>query len=464
MKAMSNLVFREAALRKNSIILLLLLVFFSSLVSGCGCNDEPSQKDEGLENLAELIVDFMISGDFSSVSAKFDEEMKSAVSEEELEEAWNALVSGAGPFKSKKGVRMEIAAGFDVAYITCRFGDSLFDIKLVFSENREISGLLFLPADSSIEYEAPSYADESSFTERDMMVINGEWKLPGTLTLPVGQGPFRAVVLVHGSGPNDRDETLGPNKPFKDIAWGLASDGIAVLRYEKRTKEYQSVLLSSDESITLEEETVSDAVAAVSVLAECPEIASDEIFVLGHSLGGMAIPRIAARCEDAAGFIIMAGPTRPFEDLLLDQYRYIFSLDGEISDQEQAQLELFEKQAETVKSPLLSSDTPSIDLPSGLSAEYWLYLRDYDQVSEAKNIKRPVLIMQGERDYQVTAEDFAGWQNGLSEMNNVSFILYNELNHLFIKGSGKSAPSEYEIAGNVAEEVIKDIANFILHN
>src|SRR5437868_1155092 len=76
--------------------------------------------------------------------------------------------------------------------------------------------------------------NRDTFDEREVTVGKGEWELPGTLGLPKGSGPFPAVVLVQGSGPQDRDETMGVNKPFQDIAWGLASNGIAVLRYDKR--------------------------------------------------------------------------------------------------------------------------------------------------------------------------------------------------------------------------------------
>jgi len=83
---------------------------------------------------------------------------------------------------------------------------------------------------------------------------------------PEGKGPFPAVVLVHGSGPQDRDETIGPNKPFRDLAWGLASQGIAVLRYDKRTKVHGAMMAGAVEQFTVKEETIDDALAAVALL------------------------------------------------------------------------------------------------------------------------------------------------------------------------------------------------------
>src|SRR5690606_33004513 len=143
-------------------------------------------------------------------------------------------------------------------------------------------------------YQAPSYADPARFSEREATVGSGTWALPGTLTLPKKEGKFPAVILVHGSGPNDRDETLGPNKPFRDLAHGLATRGIAVLRYDKRTLVHPKALASEvGAALTLREETIDDALAAAALLRTIPEVDASKIFVVGHSLGGTAIPRIA---------------------------------------------------------------------------------------------------------------------------------------------------------------------------
>ncbi len=84
--------------------------------------------------------------------------------------------------------------------------------------------------------EPPSYAHPERFQEQEVQIGHGKWVLPGTVSIPQSDGLFAAVLLVHGSGPHDLDETLPPNKPFRDLAWGLASQGIAVLRYEKHPK------------------------------------------------------------------------------------------------------------------------------------------------------------------------------------------------------------------------------------
>ena len=197
--------------------------------------------------------------------------MKAAAPASKLEELWGSLQKQVGAFQQQTGVHTDRMQGYDVVFVTCQFEQSLLDVKVVFDASGQIAGLFFLPALPSHTFEPPAYAKADSFQEQDVTVGSGEWALPGTLTLPVGEGPFPAVVLVHGSGPNDRDETIGPNKPFRDLAWGLASQGIAVLRYEKRTKQYPEKMAAIQDTLTVKEETVDDALAAVELLRQTAE-------------------------------------------------------------------------------------------------------------------------------------------------------------------------------------------------
>ena len=236
---------------------------------------------------------------------------------------------------------------------------------------------------------------------------------------------------------------------FRDLAQGLASRGIAVLRYEKRTKHHRLKMTLISGGLTVKEETIDDAVAAVNTLAEQPRIDADRIFVLGHSLGGNLLPRIGGASNKIAGFISFAGSVRPLEDLVLDQVNYLFSLDGTVTTEEQQKLDAIKKQVEKVKSPELSEEVLTSELPLGVSATYWLDLRGYNPAQSAKTLHKPFLILQGERDYQVTMVDFNLWKQALRSRDDVTLITYPRLNHLFMTGAGKSTPSEYLTPGNV---------------
>jgi dienelactone hydrolase len=280
--------------------------------------------------------------------------------------------------------------------------------------------------------------------------------------MPNGQGAFPAVVLIHGSGPNDRDETVGANKPFKDLAWSLASRGIAVLRYDKRTKVHADELAWLANGITVKEETTDDALAAVDLLRRTDDIDAERIFVLGHSLGGMLAPRMAQADRDIAGLIIMAGPTRPLEDLVVEQTQYIVSLSGDVSAQEQRQVEAIRQEVAAIKALKPSMDVSAQDQLLGAPPQYWLDLQGYNPAAAASVLPQPMLILQGERDYQVTLIDFQGWVDALSGRSDVLLKSYPDLNHLFISGAGQSTPEEYLTPDNVAAIVIDDVANWIL--
>lgn len=411
---------------------------------------------------AEEFVDLLAKGEFGKAVENFDSVMTKAMPEEKLKGVWQTVMQQSGAFKKQKGTRTETLPKFDVVYVICEFEKANLDIKVVFNREKQITGLWFAPAQK--EYTAPDYVKPRSFNEKEVVVGSGEWALPGILTLPTAKETFPAVVLVHGSGPNDRDESIGPNKPFRDLAWGLASRGIAVLRYEKRTKAHGRKLKDFKGNFTVKEETIDDSLAAVELLRGIEGIDARKIFVLGHSLGGMLIPRIGLLDPDIAGFIILAGATRSAEEAILEQTSYIIMLDGKITESEKVRLKEIRETVEKIRDLKESDAPPEKENLLGAPPEYWLDLRDYVPPVTAKRLKQPMLILQGGRDYQVTEKDFENWKKSLSSRPNVIFRLYPDLNHLFIAGKGKPSPSEYSRAGHVDRQVIDDIAAWIKNN
>jgi dienelactone hydrolase len=414
---------------------------------------------------AEALVDALAAGDMEAAVSDFDQTVAEALPADKLSELWDQLTTQVGAFQARLGIRTQTQEGYEIVYVVTAFERAALDVRVVFDDSGQIVGLSFEPSQGLPEkggYAPPDYANLDMIEEHEVTVGSGEWALPGTLTMPLEGEDLPAVVLVHGSGPHDRDESIGPNRPFRDLAWGLASQGVAVLCYEKRTKEHAAQVAAMVDNLTVYEETIEDALAAVALLRETPRIDPGRIFVLGHSLGGMVAPRIGGLDDDLAGLIILAGNTRPLEDMILDQVAYLATLQETISDEDQAAVEQLEAQVARVKDPNLSADTPAADLPLSIPARYWLDLRDYHPAEFAKGLAQPMLILQGGRDYQVTEVDFQSWQAALADRPDVTFKLYPDLNHLFVTGEGMSVPAEYEQPGNVAGAVVDDIAAWIL--
>ena len=398
---------------------------------------------------------------------------------EELDTAWalvpevKTALDAAGGMKA---VAMQFAAlgevkeiqpayknevqGYQVFNIPCVFSTMSVDIVLV-AQDGAVAG---------IQTSAFTGKQEESAVAADLVSIElnlpvpelGE--LPGVLTLPAGDGPFPAIVLVHGSGPNDMDETVMNVKPFRDLAEGLAAKGVAVYRYDKRTLVYGAEM-AGNHQITLMDETVDDAAAAVQLLAAQDKIDSARIFVLGHSLGGNAIPAIAGvlknQAVDGRGYIMMAASPRPQDELMREQIDFLYSLAPEITEKEQAEKDALFAELDKLKDLDSLGDD---DIISSAYAPYWKWLAAYDILQAAKEIDKPVLLLQGEEDYQVTMTDFGIWQEAIGEKENWTLISYPGLIHLFITGQKAEGPNAYMKTEKVDEKVISDIAEFIEKN
>jgi dienelactone hydrolase len=442
---------QEAVMVRNLFALVFLLAgLFAGSAVGVPA-DEGQESD--LQHKAQAFVDLLSKGAFAQATKNFDATMQRVLPVDKLEGTWTYQTGLAGVFQRQLGLRSEKRGKYTVVHVDCQFERYRQDVLVSFDAEGHIAGLFFVPG-----YQAPAYVRQSSLREQDVTIGNGEWQLRGTLTLPAGVGPFPAVVLVHGSGPQDRDESIGPNKPFRDLAEGLTTNGVAVLRYEKRTKAHGAKMVAA--GITIREETIDDALAAVALLRRTPGIDPKKIFVLGHSLGGTCAPRIGQLDPGIGGLILLAGSNRPFEEVLVEQFDYILSLGGMPEDKRKG-IEKQRQQAADMKSLKLTPETPAAQLPLGLTAGYLLSLRECDPKGIVAKIQQPVLVLQGERDYQVTMEDFRGWQQALQGRSNATYKTYANLNHCFMEGVGKARPEEYVKAGHVAQEVIVDIAAWI---
>lgn len=288
------------------------------------------------------------------------------------------------------------------------------------------------------------------------------------MTIPEGNGPFPAVIFVHGSGANDRDETMGNIKTFKDLANQLASLGIASIRYDKRTYVYgQKIADTADLNWTVKNETIDDAIFALELALQTDIIDSEKIYIAGHSMGGYLIPRIyeADSKKNIAGYISMAGSARSLEECTLEQIDYLLNFETDMTQEEkEAYKRQFTDAFAKINNLTKSDRGKKILLMGNTYPAYWLDLADYDPAGEIKKVDKPLLFLQGGHDYQVTKTDFNLWKEAVGKNENAKFILYPNLTHAFTYTEKMSKNTDYLIYAAVDTQVGKDIFEWIKNN
>ncbi|SJZ75480.1 alpha/beta hydrolase [Novilysobacter spongiicola] len=405
------------------------------------------------EETATRLLDQLDASDYRGAASGFSAEMAAALPVDQLKAVWESLPAQFGAATGRGESTIVEHGGMQVVLVPLHHERGELLAQVAVDAEGKVAGFMIKPAPPPAAAPPP---EDAGFSESDFSIGEGDDALPGTLAMPAGEGPFPGLVLVHGSGPHDRDETVGANRPFLDIARGLASQGIAVLRYDKRTSARPQDFADGD--FTIDEETTDDAVAAVAALRGADRVDPDRVFVLGHSQGGMLAPRIAARSGEVAGLVMLAAPARPLLDLLPEQNRYLLSADGSINAAEQDFLETLDEQIARVRSgePMEAKDTP-MGLPPG----YWRQFDAIDPVADAVQTELPMLLLQGGRDFQVVDADWQLWQRALGDRDDVTLRHYPSLNHLGIAGDGPGSLEEYQTPGHVDERLIGDIARWI---
>ncbi|WP_139367962.1 S-layer homology domain-containing protein [Priestia abyssalis] len=439
-------------------------------------NDLMVQAEEPANTIAPMNFEQVASTFMTAVSkenwegayALLNETLKKQVPAEMLPNIWQAKTAPFGKLGKQLSIKRKTNSIHTNVVMTYEGELSPVEITINFDKDGYIDDF-YLPFyyTPASQYKEPSYEKKENYVEKDVKIGEGDFALPGTLTLPKGEGPFPAVVLVHGSGPNDQDEALYSTKPFRDIAVGLANEGIAVLRYEKVTREHH-IKTAMNQKLSIEGETINDAIKAIERLNTVPEVNQDELYVLGHSQGGYALPRIlqADKSRQIAGGIVVAGPSGKFQDLMLWQQQQAVEraqkqgLPAEQVEALKANLAFWEQQIALINNPSYSKENIPKEFQIG-NGYWWYELRDYVPAQLAASQDVPLFIMQGEKDLQVPPSQLKNWEEALSERENVTYKLYPNLIHLLVDYEGEPNFSEYAIPANVPEGFIGDLANWI---
>ncbi len=315
------------------------------------------------------------------------------------------------------------------------------------------------------------YNEEVSFSNEDANI-----NLAGTFTAPSSNGTYPTVILISGSGPQNRDEELMGHKPFYVLADFLTKNGYAVLRYDDRGVGKSTGDFGSSTS----EDFASDVKAAIKYLINKKEVNSNKIGLVGHSEGGLIAPMVAATSSDVAFIISLAGPGLPGDEILLLQQKLIGKASGiqeeKLMENEKINREVFElikksnnKEVLKNKISILLNSIPDKDIPNGISKDEFInqqikqilnpwmqYFIKYDPRPALSKVKCPVLALNGEKDLQVPAQENI---NSIKDLlikagnKNVTTQILPGLNHLF-QECKTGSPDEYA----TIEQTISPIA------
>ncbi len=448
---------------KKIISILMCVILVLSFASCTTVDNEEITFDKtAMEQMAKDHANDLVSGNIGSVYGDFDDNLKSQINEDGLREAWEKVVDGMGEHIKNYSVTSQADEEHYIVIVVEEYEESGIRIDTAYDKYGKIAGIYF-------NYEAIEKGPikTEDFTE-NKVEVGSENPLDGLLTIPNNVENPPVVLLVQGSGALDKNSTVYANKPMEDIAHGLAQNGIASLRYDKRFLIYPEEAQTLGGNVTLEDEILNDVELAIELLANDERVDSSNIYVLGHSLGGSLTPYIATSNEKVKGVISLAGTLNPIYELSYDQNKAIEEMvkngdyDQTTKDSVEEQMIQVEKDIEVLRGDL--DDVANETILMGTFAGYQKSVKEYAGLNFVNEIPDdyPILVLQGSADFQVSHEkDYQMWQDELDGNTGAEFKLYEDLNHLFMTTNGKSDITEYETKGEVHQDVINDISQFV---
>lgn len=479
--------------RKISAILLALAVLI--IASGCSGNSDYAPVDDSGSHVASANINWdfyntiatefitaVASGDYNMAVSTFNEAMTQGFGASGLQEAWGDIVALSGEFVEIYGIENAAHDGYFISGVILRHTNFGFGWNVVFSEEGVIHGLsaggtIPLSALTAYTLRSPTVTARDGFTEYSIIIgENTDFPINGILSMPDDNAePLPAVVIVHGSGAHDMDGTIHGNKPYRDIADFLASNGIAVIRHDKRTFAHGARF--ADElggSGTVWHESIEDAISAAEMLRADPRVDENRVFIVGHSLGGVLAPRIHANGGNFAGLVLMAATPRNLLDIFVEQIEaQIHSnldegLIGEAAKTAMlADLDVLAEIFNSVAHMTIEEARKTHIAQLNTWAYYWKDMLLHPFEDYAKAVTVPILVMQGSLDFQVLADvDFVLLQELFANHDNVTFKLYEDLNHMFMTTTAENfaqhAEGIIQSPGYVDYRVLRNIVEWVL--
>lgn len=403
------------------------------------------------EGPAEDVMALFTAKDYAQLFALSDDTMREQIgTEENFAAIWAKIEAAFGEYVGYDAVTPADIAGYDAYDVFCTFANATVTLRLVFDADGKLAGLNI----ASYAMRASASDIEGGYVEEDVLLRKGAAdETNGKITLPEGDGPFPCVIMMQGSGATDMNETAYGISVFAELAHMLAREGVASIRYDKYPYAHAD-LAQEDVSFDVDREYAWDAVAAMDLLSSDARIG--DVYLLGHSLGAMIAPRVAAQigAEKIAGMVLLAGSPLALHEILLRQLRDA-ETDAETIAAYQAS---FDEMWNMVEEDLRTH------VVAGAPLSYWRNEAAYDYAGKIVEMGRPVFIAQGAKDFQVLpAEGIEAYEAALSGYEGATYMLYNEMNHLLCDMPGEMTGTvrDYENLSGVSQTLVSDIAQWI---
>ncbi len=411
--------------------------------------------------LTQYIGEKLANRQLDSVAHTFSPGLSAKLNTKQLEMVWLGLFNQFGPLQSVGKASQPDGGEASETLLPLQFERQEQRLLLRFDSLFRVTAFILQPANEADNWRYPAYGRPDSYREFSMKVITDTIQLPAILTLPKNCKQCPVVLFVHGSGPNDKDESQGPNKMFKDLAVGLASKGIASLRYGKRSLSYGPELMEDLRRLTIQTETIEDAANALLLFRKVIEIDTNRIFIFGHGVGAMLAPAIVQQSKlPVRGLILAAPAAKSFAEIVFEQYVHLAARGG-FSPEEQQLLKQQEQAKKRAMSPLLQPGYPQDSLPLNLPAEYWLSWQNYDVGTALWQINQPLLVLSGDADYQIPPETLLHLKQKMMGRQKMTYKNYPLLNHFLMPAGGSAGPEDYQRRNNVADKVVGELEQWI---
>lgn len=436
------------------VLLLLPLVFWGMMTQA---------QTKTYRSYTDSLVARLQRDDFTAATRLLSPGLAQKLTAEQLAAVWEGLQLSHGTFQKSGTDSLILRNGKPFYYRQWQFEKQTIRMEFAFTPDKRISSLQVLGSGSGASYLPPTYDRPEDYREYSLPIRHDTIVLPAILTLPANCQRCPLLILLPDLGPQDKDHSIGPTKMFRDLAVGLAAQGIATYRFDKRTFRYGPELMADLRLLTLETEILEDVQVAMRQLAQVAEIDTNRLHLLGLGLGGMAAGRVARFSPWSVRSITVVGSSpRPLPDQLFDQFLPLLAEKSGNADWQPA-AKVFAAQVALAKSSRLNNDTPADSLPLQLPGPYWKYLQQTDLINDFWYSTAPLWFVRGARDYQSQPADLTAWEARLAGRSNLRTEELPGLNHLLMPVAADTPLREhYQMPGHVANGFITRLAAFIL--